>query len=272
MTVGDFARNGFRCLRDDGIGAAVRYAGRELHAGSRYRLSAFRNLGEDYLTLSFGTLTVELRMKSKTERSHYRNVMSERWLLEDVVERIRPTDTFWDVGGNIGLYSCTVGQLCEQVVAVEPFDKNRHRLGENLATNGVATEHLYPYAMADVDEEREFFVDPRDEAGAGHGSLEHASPDADVERVTCRRGDRLVEEGVPAPDVIKIDVEGAEAAVLEGMSETLSSGDVRVVYCEVHSPDWRSIGDRLEEHRFDVQVLDVDESRSFIRAERRDVG
>jgi hypothetical protein len=38
----------------------------------------------------------------------------------------------------------------------------------------------------------------------------------------------------PIPNVIKIDVEGAEIKVIEGLSKTLAHQDCKAVLCEVH--------------------------------------
>ena len=82
------------------------------------------------------------------------------------------------------------------------------------------------------------------------GSAEFASPTEDVcgaasigspgihgERVRTERGDGSVRDGaIPAPTVVKIDVEGAEPLVLDGMRRTLADDRCRLVYCEEHHP------------------------------------
>jgi FkbM family methyltransferase len=47
------------------------------------------------------------------------------------------------------------------------------------------------------------------------------------------RGDSIISrEGLESPDVVKIDVEGAEGLVIAGMSNSLSR--CRRIYCEIH--------------------------------------
>jgi len=55
------------------------------------------------------------------------------------------------------------------------------------------------------------------------------------QEVDMRCGLALVEEGaVPAPNVIKIDVEGFELEVLEGLGHRLHAQDLRAIGVEVH--------------------------------------
>lgn len=54
--------------------------------------------------------------------------------------------------------------------------------------------------------------------------------------VQVKTGDGLIGQGqAPRPNVIKIDVEGAEIAVLHGMHNLLGTADLKVILCEVNS-------------------------------------
>jgi hypothetical protein len=64
---------------------------------------------------------------------------------------------------------------------------------------------------------------------------EGGAGDWDEIRVTMRRVDRLIEEGaVPLPDLVKMDIEGAEVAALTGFGRYLS--EVKAFIVETHSP------------------------------------
>ncbi len=57
-------------------------------------------------------------------------------------------------------------------------------------------------------------------------------------------------------DVVKIDVEGLEHDVLDGMAETLDENPPRVIYAEAHSEhDGDSLETRLEARGYDVSRL-----------------
>lgn len=53
-------------------------------------------------------------------------------LIFDALEHIKPTDTFWDVGGVDGGYSAFLGQQCTNTVAFEPSPGRVNRLRETL--------------------------------------------------------------------------------------------------------------------------------------------
>jgi len=66
--------------------------------------------------------------------------------------------------------------------------------------------------------------------------------------------DELVADGLRAPDVVKIDVEGSELAVLEGMRETIRSHEP-VIICELHATNVEFV-ERMDELGYRTQNLD----------------
>jgi FkbM family methyltransferase len=162
--------------------------------------------------------------------------------LDDLLRRVLSRRAYLvDCGANIGYWSVRVRPRVRAVVAVEPYPETFARLQANARANGpgitcvqaavwrtdgetlsVVGHHLR-HAGASV-------VNRRERAGTG-GYVA-----ADVPSVTV---DRLVAEHCPdpsAPIVLKLDVEGAEVAALEGARTTLAERDVLVVY-EDHGQD-----------------------------------
>lgn len=123
-----------------------------------------------------------------------------------------------DIGGYIGLYTLTAATAPNRpVVAVfEPNTRNFASIQANLALNGVEGVRMYPCAVGReegtvrisgaVGETASVLAE-----GAGGGTATGlVSIDALV-----RRGE------IPPPDLIKIDVEGYELHVAQGLEETL---------------------------------------------------
>lgn len=155
------------------------------------------------------------------------HLTNELPVLRDFVAEVdsRNADV-WDVGAAIGLFGIPAAKVTDGiVVAFEPFPQQLDRLRTNVSENGADRSlEVFDVALAAERGQRAFDTETAELSTDGTGR-----------RVEVWPGDEFAaEREVPTPDVLKIDVEGAEVAVLEGLSETLRSGDCDVVYVEVH--------------------------------------
>lgn len=139
--------------------------------------------------------------------------------LEALAAVTRPGDCFWDIGAHKGFVALAAARMVGvtgRVVAFEPAAENLVFLRRHLQWNRAGNVDVRPVALGDVPGSVAF--------GGGSSSVAHRvgiGPEA----VVLETARRLVErEGLPAPDVLKIDVEGAEAAVLRG-ADGLLRGD-----------------------------------------------
>jgi len=145
---------------------------------------------------------------------------------------LRQGDCVWDVGANIGyytkLFSDRVGEL-GQVFAFEPSPVNFKRLVSACASIGNAT--LFPYGLG-AEDGKFRFQQGADELGATSRIVETESEGMTV---AIRSGTSLISSGeAPVPNAIKIDVEGFEYEVLEGLREYIQSPQLRLIGIEVH--------------------------------------
>lgn len=155
-------------------------------------------------------------------------------VLIELLSDLEELDVFWDVGANIGIYSCFVSLAIPngQVCAIEPIEQNCTRIRTNLEKNDVQAG-VYQCALSDSSGRESFTTDPPSSCG-GSGSLKETYQ-SDSISVHTTTGDDLVTKGnVPSPDVVKIDVEGVEFEVLKGMRKLLSDGKCRVIYCDIY--------------------------------------
>jgi FkbM family methyltransferase len=111
----------------------------------------------------------------------------------------------------------------DAVVAFEPFEPVRRRLLERIASNGVQNVTVWPLALS-ANETVSFYFPPQS-SNQGTGSLiEDMSSDngsAPIE-VKTDAGDKYFAEPTdPKISILKIDVEGSERDVLEGLRESL---------------------------------------------------
>ena len=144
-------------------------------------------------------------------------------------------DVFYDVGANVGIYTVLAANILGggEVIAFEPFTPNRRELERNLALNDSDAQVVH-VALAHETGEAAFTSPAGCEEGCGIASIQRDGSGKFL--VDTRPVDPLLGDEVPPPDAVKIDVEGAELRVLEGMDEALEG--VRSLLCEVHMPSY----------------------------------
>ncbi len=137
----------------------------------------------------------------------------------------RPGMTFYDAGANVGFYSMIVARLVGaggRVVAFEPVPDNARWIEHNAALNGFA--HVEPRceALGSDDGAARFLTSADTQLGKlATVGAPPSNPMAEVS-VRLRRMDSLLaESALSPPNLIKIDVEGAEVEVLSGALQTL---------------------------------------------------
>ena len=142
---------------------------------------------------------------------------------------VRPGAVVYDVGAHYGYYSLLASQLAGakgRVIALEPSPRNLKVLRRHIQLNHIENITVLETALSDHPGEARF--DNR--AGSGVG---HLSPEGPL-TVRLTTLDLLARE-YPAPSVLKIDVEGAEEAVLLGGRETLAKGKP-TIFLSTHGP------------------------------------
>lgn len=146
------------------------------------------------------------------------------FLLSMARELVRPNMTVWDIGANVGLFTFAAASLGAQVVAVEADIWLANLLHRSVLLNRLAVTVL-PVAISDRRGISRLLLS---EEGRASNSLVGNSGDSQT--VMTVPLDSLLEH-FPAPQVLKIDVEGAEYAVLCGARNVLRA--LPSVLCEV---------------------------------------
>jgi FkbM family methyltransferase len=144
-------------------------------------------------------------------------------------------DVVWDVGANVGFYSRLLANrvgLSGVCYSFEPSALNRARFESTGIPENVI---LLPFALGESVGTIQL-IQGSDPLGATSFVVEnHADSEGEVIQVECMTGDLLVANGqVPVPQCIKIDVEGYEWEVLQGLRKTLANKRLFRVGLEVH--------------------------------------
>lgn len=165
---------------------------------------------------------------------------------------VKPGGVVYDVGANVGYYTLLaadrVGSAGE-VVAFEPFPQNIAFLKRHLQLNGLGQVRVIEGAVSQRSGTARFEVGPT----LAMGKLD-ATGELEVAVVAL---DELRAEGtLPAPDLIKMDIEGAEHDALLG-ARTLLAQDRPVLFLATHGPEvHRACCELLTELDYELESLD----------------
>ena len=140
-----------------------------------------------------------------------------------------------DIGTNLGWFTCIAANANRdaKVYGFELDDVNFAICSKNVNLNNLTNVHLEHSAISNIDGEIEYGKNSRGDASAIH-RLGSTAPIK--QKVKALRLDTYF-LGKPYPTLMKIDVEGAEQLVLEGMRDILQSDRLKTIFIEVH-PKW----------------------------------
>jgi FkbM family methyltransferase len=166
-----------------------------------------------------------------------------------VRERLKPGDVFVDIGANLGLFTLTAAQRAGpsgHVYAFEPSPREAEMLEYNVRQNGFNNVTIVRQALSDHSGEASFIV----ATDGGTNSLEkNPHPEQIVERrekVSLNTLDAFIADNdIRRIDMIKIDVEGGECAVLRGGATVFRRSDAPVVlseFCDLTASGFGSSG------------------------------
>ena len=143
----------------------------------------------------------------------------------DLIRKVlKPGDVFLDIGANIGYFSLLAAtkEASSTVVAFEPVKELFDKLQENVSLNKVKNVIAINAALGEINEEKEIFLSGPDNLGmSSFQPSENFSGKAEKVKVLCV-DDWFKTFGLSKIDLIKIDTEGSELAVIKGMKQVLS--------------------------------------------------
>ena len=173
----------------------------------------------------------------------------ERQILDRLDKIVKPGWTVWDCGTHIGYYSCYFARAVGSnghVVVVEPDIRNLNRTKENIERNNMKNFTVQNTAVGRPGGMIEFCISDNSNShipglyvGGPSQKAEWASKEASLQKVMvdCAGLDELYfERGLPKPDLIKLDIEGAEIEALQHVDRLVR--EVRpLIVLELHNPE-----------------------------------
>jgi FkbM family methyltransferase len=133
-----------------------------------------------------------------------------------VAKLVKSGDIVYDVGANVGFYTVLFARLVGptgSVVAFEPLPRNLRFLRNHVAMNRLKQVRVVDAAVGDLDGESKFADEPT-------GAMGKLSPTGTINVSVVSLDALIARQEIATPSLLKIDVEGAEGAVLRG-AETM---------------------------------------------------
>jgi FkbM family methyltransferase len=179
---------------------------------------------------------------------------------------IDPGDTVVDVGANVGYMTSLAAVRAGgdgTVLAFEPHPRVYELLSQNAArwreAGPIGTVELSRIALSDSDGGGSLTAGPFFDSNMGLAALTEGEPEATGSESIPVRLARL--DGIAKDEpigVLKVDVEGHEAAVLRGATQLLTSGAIRDIVFEDHDDYPSEATAIVEETGYELISLDND--------------
>lgn len=164
------------------------------------------------------------------------------------MDSFRAGEVMFDIGANVGMYSIYAGKIKEaRVYSFEPESQNYGEINRNIFLNGLSEKvTAYNLAISDKFEVSVLYLSHFCPGWSHHDFGENWwEEDKMLGEVFVKKDERLqqgcvsiniddvVRSGAfPQPDHIKVDVDGIEWKVVEGMRQVLASPRTRSVLIE----------------------------------------
>lgn len=211
-----------------------------LSAGLRSALNRAAPKGLTEIEVAGGLLAgTRLLLDLQTEKDYWLGTY-ETELQEAIRELAKPRMVTYDIGANIGYISSGLARCVGTsgiVFAFEPLPANQGRLEQNIEISKSENIKLIRKAVTETSGRTEFLVHSSGGMGKIQGANGRETQYENTIEVECVTLDDFVfQQGNPKPDLIKIDIEGGEGLVLQGMSRVLREAKP-VLILELHGKE-----------------------------------
>ncbi len=181
----------------------------------------------------------KLDITAKREIKRANEIFHETALLNKMFDHIQEGDIIYDIGANIGVISLLLSGIKTAtnatVYSFEPEPKNYTQLTKNIQLNSRANKILAnQLALGKEKGTLNLFV--RGEAGEGRHSIAASKGSTGTIKIEIETCSAFADKCGQIPDVVKIDVEGAEGQVLAGMESLIEEKKKpREIFLEIHN-------------------------------------
>ncbi len=194
----------------------------------------------------------------------------EEYETELFKKHIKPGDTVVDIGAHIGYYTLIAARLVGnngKVYAFEPDPKNFQILEKNVAQNGYHNVVLVNKAVADKSGNAQLFLNSENSGDHRIFESDHGRKSIAITTTTL---DDFFKNQDKKVDLIKMDIQGAEARAFQGSTRTLAKNKHMTLITEFYPQALQLSGKNAEEYlallqENDFRLSDIDEVKRTTR-------
>ncbi len=147
---------------------------------------------------------------------------------------IQPDDVILELGANIGYYVLIESKILSEkghIYAVEPGPENVKLLKKNIELNNVKNIDVFHMAMSNEKGTAKLYIGPACNLHSLIGTTGVA--DEQYVEVETDTVDNFLKEKRPVT-FLRMDIEGYETEIIDGMRETLKSPQLKRFFVEIH--------------------------------------
>ncbi len=163
---------------------------------------------------------------------------------------VKPGMVVYDIGANAGFYTLLSAVLTDstgKVFAFEPVPQNIFYIIKHLEINKITNSVVVEKAVSDKTSKLKFDL-------SSNPSMGHFSENGKIE-VEAISLDEFTKQGNPLPDLIKMDIEGAEFAALKGAKEILNTKKP-VIFLATHGDEVKkNCLELLKEMSYKIEII-----------------
>jgi FkbM family methyltransferase len=237
----------------------------------------------DYSSVDVAGTALRFATTGSSSRKRIRTLFSKEPITLAWIDTFDEGETVYDIGANVGMYTIYAAMMRRaEVYAFEPEALNYAELNKNIYLNDLHGQVMaYCVALSDIDKADRLLLSDFGLGISYHDFEENSwtedktfAPDWSVSKDNrraqgClgRRLDSLIADGLPQPHHIKIDVDGLEHRLVEGMLDTLRQPSLKTILIEINfdNPKNLAIVDRMAQlgWRFSWEQLRINREVKF---------
>lgn len=189
---------------------------------------------------------------------------------------IKKNTIFIDIGAHIGYYSllCASKATKGKIFAFEPVPQNFNLLQKNIILNGLTNIEPIQKAVSNQNNNVSLFLSNDSNTGDNRffgDSVFGKLGEQKSIKVSCLKLDDFFKEYNILPNVIKMDIQGAESLALKGMKNTLQNVENLILFTEFWPKGIISTGESPQEfletvNEYGFKIFEIDEqNRKLIK-------